>query len=278
MRLVIPCLASLKALLTVLLTIVLCGCGTVQSYLDPEEPSYVGTHGIAPAGGAPLRVVTFNIKHGVRIPGAIEAFRSHSELKKADVLLLQEMDGPGVESIARALELNYVYFPISVHPLNGRDFGNAILSPWPLDQPRKVFLPHSDGPNGQRRAVVSACVSIDGLLVKIYSVHLGAPVRTQRGERRDQVEALLADAGDSAEPVIIGGDFNTYNLGRMFEAKGFTWVTKSVGRTVAFWSFDHIFARGLSPTNPHAAGVARDVKGVSDHRPVWATLLPAGIP
>jgi endonuclease/exonuclease/phosphatase (EEP) superfamily protein YafD len=92
------------------------------------------------------------------------------------------------------------------------------------------------------------------------------------------VETLIADARNCAEPVILGGDFNSSDLGRVLEAEGFTWVTKTVGRTVAFWTFDHVFARGFPPTNPHGAGVARNVKGVSDHRPVWATLHPGTIP
>jgi endonuclease/exonuclease/phosphatase family metal-dependent hydrolase len=278
LRLVMAGFGGLKALAMVFLTILLCGCGSVHNYLNPQHPCYVGTHGIAPVGRAPLRVVTFNIKNGIRLREAIEAFRSHAELREADVLLLQEMDGLGVELIARALAVNHVYFPVSVHPLTCRDFGNAILSPWPLDLPRKVILPHADWPNGQRRAAVSARVRIDGRPVLVYSVHLGAPIRTRLRERRDQVETVVADARNATDPVILGGDFNSYGLGPVLEADGFTWVTKSVKRTAALWSFDHVFARGFSPNDPHAAGVARDVKGVSDHRPVWATLLPAGFP
>ena len=137
----------------------------------------------------------------------------------------------------------------------------------------------TEGPPARRprRAAVSARVNIDGVPIQVYSVHLGAPIRAQREERRDQIEALLADARLSAEPVVIGGDFNSYDLGLVLEAEGFTWVTKSVGRTLAFWSFDHVFVKGLHPTTPHGAGVARNVKGVSDHRPVWATLLPGGV-
>jgi endonuclease/exonuclease/phosphatase family metal-dependent hydrolase len=47
-----------------------------------------------------------------------------------------------------------------------------------------------------------------------------------------------------------------------------------VGRTISFGSFDHILTRGLVTSNAPTAGVAREVKGVSDHYPVWASFRP----
>ena len=73
------------------------------------------------------------------------------------------------------------------------------------------------------------------------------------------------------------------------EKQGYRWPTERVGRTTALFSFDHIFARGLTrPAEAVAAGVVRDNLGASDHRPVWADLdleptpgrpgAPAGMP
>ena len=45
-----------------------------------------------------------------------------------------------MESIALALGLNAVYFPGS--RLKGRDMGEAILSPWPIEKSCKVLLPY----------------------------------------------------------------------------------------------------------------------------------------
>lgn len=64
-----------------------------------------------------LRIVSFNIKFGRRIDAAIEVLGT-GNLRGADVLALQEMDEVGVERIARALKLNYVYYPGSIHPVD----------------------------------------------------------------------------------------------------------------------------------------------------------------
>jgi len=54
-------------------------------------------------------------------------------------------------------------------------------------------------------------------------------------------------------------------------AEGFAWPTKEVGGSVRGFSFDHVFVRGLGRAGA-VAGVARDVKDASDHRPVWADV------
>src|SRR6185436_18131400 len=114
---------------------------SVHNYLEPEGPRYAG--GPSPMSAAPprgdgsLRVVTFNVEYAKRIPEAIAALRADG-LRGADVIALQEMDAPGTAAIAEALGMNYVYYPASRHPKTGRDFGNAILSPWPIEASRKV--------------------------------------------------------------------------------------------------------------------------------------------
>ena len=107
-------------------------------------------------------------------------------LRNADVLVLQEMDAPGVEAVARALHMNYVYYPVSLNPKYGRDFGNAILSPWPIEESRKVLLPHTSRILKQARAAVAARVRVGDRTVQVYSVHLGAPFGTSPGNRRKQ--------------------------------------------------------------------------------------------
>jgi hypothetical protein len=45
-----------------------------------------------------------------------------------------------------------------------------------------------------------------------------------------------------------------------------------VGPTVSFFSWDHIFTRGLARALPASTGVVREVRNASDHKPVWAVL------
>jgi endonuclease/exonuclease/phosphatase (EEP) superfamily protein YafD len=98
-------------------------------------------------------------------------------------------------------------------------------------------------------------------------------------KRRDQALALLADAAGGSEPVVVAGDFNSEDLGRLFEERGYCWPTRQVGPTVDRFSVDHVFARGVcGAPGERRAGVARDVTDASDHWPVWALFAAPTAP
>jgi len=257
------------------------GCGAATNYLDPAGPAYE-THHAGTSGGwvaeGPLRVVTFNVEYAIHVDEAIAVLRETPALQNLDVLALQEMDAPGVERIAAALRLNSFYAPGGIHPTSSRDFGCALLSPWPLVEPRKVLLPHGARGTGLRRAAVGATLLRAGRRIRVYAVHLPAPFGVSGSGRREQVEVLLAEAAGSTDPVIIAGDLNSHGLGEQFVKGGFTWLTRDEGATtkemgVLHFAFDHVFAKGLMPASPAPfTGVVRDNKKASDHRPVWALL------
>lgn len=259
-----------------LLAVALCsGCATTRNYLDPEGPRYSGAQGVPFDDDPSIRVVTFNVEYGKRLPEALAALRS-APLRGADLVLLQEMDAPGVASMARGLGMNYVYYPSSVHPSTGRDFGNAILSVWPIEESHKVLLPGLSLGIHQARAAAAATVRIDGRSVTAYSVHLTSMWGTGGGGRARQAEAILRDAEEHAGPlVVIAGDFNSKGVGSRFTERGFLWTTRDVGRSVGPFSFDHVFVRGLRLQDPASTGVARGGPSASDHRPVWVVLVPS---
>jgi endonuclease/exonuclease/phosphatase family metal-dependent hydrolase len=258
-------------------------CLNTKNYLDPSEPRYVGDYAphteaagrLKPEG--PFRIVTFNIAYGSHIDRALEVLRQSAQLRDFDALALQEMDARGADEIARQLGLHYVYFPAGVHPAKKRDFGCAILSPWPLERPLKIVLPHKSFGTGLRRAAVAATVVKGKRRVRLYSVHLSSPLAISARSRREQVRTLIVDAGTSSEPVIMAGDFNSYGIGEEFKKAGYAWVTRDVGPTLhnLFFKlrYDHIFVK--APTGaPISAetGVVEDNKKASDHRPVWAVI------
>jgi endonuclease/exonuclease/phosphatase family metal-dependent hydrolase len=250
------------------------GCTTAHNYLDPAGPRYAGGAGVAvdrPADG-PIRVVTFNVEYAKRITEAIAALRA-PPLRGADVLALQEMDAPGVTAIAEALGMNYVYYPASRHPGTGRDFGNAILSPWPIEASRKVLLPGRSRGMHQARAAVMATVRVGDRAVAVYAVHLTSPWGMGGGGRARQADAVIADAEGATGPVIVAGDFNSSGIGARFSARGFAWPTRKVGHSAGPFSFDHIFTRGLRLEGAQSAGVARSGPRASDHWPVWAVFV-----
>jgi endonuclease/exonuclease/phosphatase family metal-dependent hydrolase len=250
------------------------GCRHAQPYLDPREPFYSSAYAAARAAGPSLRVVTFNIEYALRMDQAIAALRDHPKLRDADLITLQEMDAPGTDRVARALGLNYVYYPASLHPKYGRDVGNAVLTPWPIESSFKLPLPHRSRLLRQARAAVGAIVLVGDHRLRVYSVHLGSPFGASPGQRRDQLAVVLCHAREGSGPVVVAGDLNSSSLGNRLEADGYSWLTRGVGATTRRFSFDHVFVRGL-PFKAAEAGVARDVKDASDHRPVWADLQMA---
>jgi endonuclease/exonuclease/phosphatase family metal-dependent hydrolase len=224
-----------------------------------------------------LRVVTFNIEFAIHVDRAIAVLQQSPALRDFDLLALQEMDAPGVEKIAASLGLNSLYAAGGVHPTSGRDFGCALLSPWPLIEPRKVLLPHGSRGTGLRRAAVGATLLRAGRRVRVYSVHLGSPFGMSGGNRRDEVDVLLADAADSPDPVVIAGDMNSHGIGEWFVKGGYVWLTRDIGHTASEMgvfklAYDHVFTKGLVPAPGPAAGVVRDNKESSDHLPVWALI------
>lgn len=263
-------------------------CASAVNYLDPSGPLYSTPRAetaAAPTAGRSLRVVSFNIAYAIEIDRAIEALRETEALRDPDILALQEMDAPGTERIAKALGMNAVYFPSGVHPKHERDFGCAILSPWPLEEPRKILLPHGARVSGLRRSAVSAVVVRGGQRIRAYSLHLPSPLAISGGSRKEELRVLAADAASAEGPVVVAGDFNSHGKVEELAKSGFLWVTRDLGDTARLTvlgiglgglSYDHVLTKGLRPApGPGAMGIVQDNRGASDHKPIWAILQPA---
>jgi endonuclease/exonuclease/phosphatase family metal-dependent hydrolase len=243
-------------------------CAPALNYTDPHGPRYVGGRGEVVDREPSLRIVSFNIAYARRVDQALGCFRD-APLRGADVVLLQEMHAKAVEAMADVLLMGFVYYPSSVRP-GQNDMGTAILSPWPIEATEKLILPHETRVMHRGRAATIATVRIDGRPVRVYSLHLGSPFGLSGGKRGDQAQAVIEHARGWDGAVIIGGDLNSKSVGKRFEAAGYRWLTKSVGKTVGPFSFDHVYVRGIENTSE--AGVARTCRGASDHSPVWALL------
>ena len=250
------------------------GCAPTINYSDRSGPRYAGSHaGLTEPGG--LRVVTFNVRYGRQAVAAAELLRNDPRLSGADVIALQEMDEVGTELIARALSMNYVYYPAAIHPVARRNFGNALLSRWPLEDDVKLVLPHRGRLRRSERIAVGATMRIPGREpVRVYSVHLETPVGISGRSRRDQAQAILADAAPYPR-VIVAGDFNSRGILEVFARHGFGWLTRRVGRTISRFSWDHVAVRGFQLRDCASVGALANARKISDHRPVWADLADA---
>jgi endonuclease/exonuclease/phosphatase family metal-dependent hydrolase len=267
----------------IIMPLLLSACGSMKNYLDPSGPSYAG--GSVPAPRSipdSIRVVSYNVKFSKRIPAAIEELRDAPGIRGADIVLLQEMDEPGVRAIADSLGLEYLYYPASVHRSHGKDFGNAILSRWPITEPRKILLPYERPMSDQRRIAVAATVDAGGLLIRVVSIHTET-FWMSREKRIDQADSLLEALSREHTHVIVGGDFNTpfhssiEDLEGIFTRRGFVRASAGVEWTAKMPPFglfkmelDHIFTKGFDISGNGTWEKAE----ASDHIPLWVLARP----
>lgn len=250
-----------------------------RNYSSPEGPKFEGFY--APLSLSPkerLRVVSYNINFGKAIVRAIDAFRRYEPLAAADLIFLQEMNEHGTEQIARQLLYNYIYYPACIHNYHGRNFGNAILSKWPLFDPEKIILPGFSPLNREMRLATKARMEVGKREIVVYSTHTEVYL-TSRSHRRRQVETIIADIPEQAEYVIVGGDFNTVSnrgiqrLVNLFAQADMQRASKGSGSTMVSYAYrptaaDHIFVRGFKTLDRGAIRRAT----ASDHAPVWVEV------
>ena len=198
--------------LLALATVLAAGCSTTRNYPAPDGPRYVGDWRSTDDTGArpdSLRIASFNIEFGRRVDSALVVLTTEPALRDLDILLLQEMDEVGTKRISGALGMRYVYYPASFYLLTRRDFGNAVLSRWPIVADRKIVLPHVGRMAHTLRIATAATVLVAGRPVRVYSVHLG----NTRGQLDFQSSNPTADvehgsAGRQNPPALeLNDDF-----------------------------------------------------------------------
>ena len=252
--------------------------------------------------GAPIAqprgdVVTRNLRQAAR------AFSGQRKFPAPDINALQEADNATARSggvhvareLARELSWHYAHAPNRpprtqpqeqkqwyldfeeiIAPIDTGVTGVALLSRFPLARAARIDLPWTDCPWRPRLALGASWRLGDNSL-QVFNSHIDphAPL----AEQLAQHETILAQAERAAGPVVLLGDFNTLTprarreTRRFLEARGYltpipdgtaTW------RAGAFTNHtDWIFARGARLTR---WGVARGLRQVSDHWPVWVEI------
>jgi len=222
-----------------------------------------------------IKVVSYNIKHSAKIKQAIDLLRNDENLADADILLLQEMIPKAVQEIATELDYNYIFYPAVLHPILDANFGNAVLSKWPITFDQNIIFP-SIKEKSRHRVAVATKLKINGQNVFVYSLHMGIFMRPH--QRSEQIQGILDAIPKDIPYCIIGGDFNTITkkdqaeIIKTFSEAGFEHATSNVDWTYKHWYFmnyksvfDHIFVRG--PKILRSGKV--DAQKPSDHLPVW---------
>jgi endonuclease/exonuclease/phosphatase family metal-dependent hydrolase len=256
-------------------------CVTVkQSYDSIPGPSYSGNY----ANGTPeyegtLRAVSYNIQWAEKLEMAVDELGSENSLQDADVILLQETHTSAADAIARRLNYNYVFYPTAMYR-KSLEFGNAVLSRWPIKEHWKVVLPHENPLRKMHRIAVMSVLEVAGSEVLVVNVHTHTLLFGNE-VRLDQMEHVAENLHERFSFGIVGGDFNTDSeyivreMERIFSKAGFTRATKGIGPThkqnllgLGDLELDHIFVKGMDVVS---VGKVTDADA-SDHLPIWLSV------
>jgi endonuclease/exonuclease/phosphatase family metal-dependent hydrolase len=248
-------------------------CRPGINYADPVSPRYASSARVVntPSQRDTLHIVSFNIEYARETRRAAELLSSVARLRDADVILLQEMTAPATRFLADSLHMRYVYYPAIYNRILRRDIGNAILSRWPIASDSKLILPGRSRYAKTQRIATAATIRFRDRSIRIYSTHFSTPADLGKKGRVAQLQSILDDA--SAYPlVVIGGDMNSEDIGRIARNAGYMWPTDTILSSSAYGRFDHFFVRGLLTLSRASVGTHHVPRSISDHSPIWIRL------
>ena len=167
------------------------------------------------AGERTLRVMTYNVHGCGGMDGRTSIYRiarviAHYE---PDVIALQESHGDSrgnqAQAIAEELLRNF-HFVHGLPPVEQDEYGNAIISLFPMRRIKGACLPTLTGRTIEERGALWVALDVHGTELQLVNTHLGLFSL----ERQKQAEALMGPdwLGDShcLGPVILCGDFNAF--------------------------------------------------------------------
>lgn len=156
-----------------------------------------------------FRVVTFNIRHGEGNDNRVDIKRTaHTLLLTGGELIgLQEVDKYTSRSgfchqprYLSHLLRKYWAFGANIEWMPQIEYGNTILSHWPLFNYRNHLLPGS----GEQRGLLEAETAMGGVKVHFFCTHLGLEYE----DRIQQVDRIMEITSVVKRPSILVGDFN----------------------------------------------------------------------
>jgi len=285
---------STDAALRPVLTVAYGSTTTATSTTSSPDSTSSTTSTSSAATGATLRVLHWNIHHGVGTDGKYNIDRLATWIVKFDphVVSLNEVerytswgneDQPArFASLLRAKTGKSWHYYFAQRDGNTNGQGNLILSLIPFDAADSQLLSY-------RRSVAQATLHVNGRVVNLLSTHLDAESSSYRTR---QISELKAWAGGFAEQRIIAGDFNagpgSTEIGAMTAAYIDGWgKAKSAGLAVAYPDnpngntrnsrIDYVFySKSATRLALKRAQVfdTRDANGVrpSDHNPLMVTF------
>ncbi|MET8094354.1 endonuclease/exonuclease/phosphatase family protein [Micromonospora sp. NPDC005220] len=227
-----------------------------------------------------LTVVAYNIRMGFGLDGRFDLTNLADVVvqQRPDVVLLSEVDRAWLlngghdtlDLLADRLGMPYVFGP-AADPV----WGDAVLSRWPVRDPRTLPLAAVGAPTGAQALAVTLDLG-DGVRTAVVSTHLQPPPDTGPVVQARAV-AEFATRYAAGRPLVVAGDLNTEPGDEAFAEFTNAGLVDALAaaRPLATspaddprQQIDHIFVSpGLTPSDPVAPRST-----ASDHLPVAVTL------
>lgn len=158
-----------------------------------------------------ITIMSFNIHHGRGTDGVLNLQRIADLIAACDVdvAVLNEVDRnfssrsdniDQIDWLAHYLQMDYAFGP-AVHRGENREFGNAVLSRYPIADIQNYRLHYR---LVEDRALLDVTCLIEAQPIKLYATHLSL----DRITHRRQTSFILNKVRETRLPVILAGDWN----------------------------------------------------------------------
>lgn len=230
-----------------------------------------------------LRILSYNIHHAEGVDGKLDVPRIAQVILSVDpdLVALQEVDKNTIRTgkVNQDIELSRLTKMNSVFGSNitfqGGQYGNAILSKFPIIKNKNFLLPNVD--SGEQRGLLQSQIQISNKEnILFFSTHLDH--RRSDTERLASAKAINQIISlDNKSPAILAGDFNDVPDSPTLKELGKVWsrTNKKILRTIPASKpsrqIDYIFVQPKERWKIIESQIL-DEDTASDHRAIFSII------
>ena len=230
-----------------------------------------------------LRILSYNIHHAEGVDGKLDIPRIAQVILSVDpdLVALQEVDKNTIRTgkVNQDIELSRLTKMNSVFGSNitfqGGQYGNSILSKFPIIKNKNFLLPNVD--SGEQRGLLQSQIQISNKEnVLFFSTHLDH--RRSDTERLASAKAINQIISlDNKSPAILAGDFNDVPDSPTLKELGKVWLrtNKKILRTIPASKpsrqIDYIFVQPKERWKIIESQIL-DEDTASDHRAIFSII------
>ena len=230
-----------------------------------------------------LRILSYNIHHAEGVDGKLDIPRIAQVILSVepDLVALQEVDKNTTRTgkvnqdieLANLTKMNSVFG--SNITFQGGQYGNAILSKFPIIKNKNFLLPNVD--SGEQRGLLRSQIQISNKEnILFFSTHLDH--RRSDTERLASAEAINQIISlDNKSPAILAGDFNDVPESPTLKELGKLWlrtnkkILKTIPASKPSRQIDYIFVQPKERWKIIESQVL-DEDIASDHRAIFSII------